>query len=246
MIDKRELRWAAAQPFGTEDGVFDFHIGSSPAGPAIRELFPLSCIVAVEPIGCDVFDLPQNEAVVVQHAVAKRRREFAAGRIAARRALSEFGIFGVEIPKRSDGSPQWPTGFIGSISHTREHAVAVVARTSEISAIGIDLELSGAVSLNLLPLLLIPQERSWIDQLPSHEQLDFATVIFSAKEAFYKCQYGLSHEWLDFHDVMIRIVPPDKFTAQVISAKRKGPQGEFEGRFTRFQSTIVTGIYLKA
>jgi 4'-phosphopantetheinyl transferase EntD len=29
--------------------------------------------------------------------------------------------------------------------------------------------------------------------------------LFTAKEAFYKCQYPLVGEWLDFHDVIIAV-----------------------------------------
>jgi 4'-phosphopantetheinyl transferase EntD len=30
--------------------------------------------------------------------------------------------------------------------------------------------------------------------------------MFAAKEAFYKCQYPLTLEWVDFHDVEVRLV----------------------------------------
>jgi 4'-phosphopantetheinyl transferase EntD len=35
--------------------------------------------------------------------------------------------------------------------------------------------------------------------------VDFWTLAFSAKEAFYKCQYPLSGVFLDFLDVRVRI-----------------------------------------
>jgi 4'-phosphopantetheinyl transferase EntD len=31
------------------------------------------------------------------------------------------------------------------------------------------------------------------------------TLLFSAKEALYKCQYPLVGEWLDFHDLWIAV-----------------------------------------
>ena len=32
-----------------------------------------------------------------------------------------------------------------------------------------------------------------------------ATLIFAAKEAFYKCQYPLTAEWLNFNDVTVEV-----------------------------------------
>jgi 4'-phosphopantetheinyl transferase EntD len=48
-----------------------------------------------------------------------------------------------------------------------------------------------------------PSKLSRIESLPAAEQAAAITLIFSAKEAFYKCQYPLVREHLDFHDLRV-------------------------------------------
>jgi 4'-phosphopantetheinyl transferase EntD len=40
--------------------------------------------------------------------------------------------------------------------------------------------------------------------LPAAERAAAVTLIFSVKEAFYKCQYPLTAEWLNFEDVRVQ------------------------------------------
>ena len=40
-------------------------------------------------------------------------------------------------------------------------------------------------------------------RLSGPEQERLGALVFSAKEAFYKCQYGLTESWVGFHDVML-------------------------------------------
>lgn len=42
-----------------------------------------------------------------------------------------------------------------------------------------------------------------MNSLRPSERAAAVTLIFSAKEAFYKCQYPLVAEWLDFHDLVV-------------------------------------------
>ena len=208
----------------------------------VRPLFPASCSVAAERRATDLTGLTTQEASAVQKAVPERQGEFAAGRIAARRALMRIGVRSPEILVGTDRAPQWPHGTIGSISHAGDLAVAVVAPLSAIAAIGVDIEIDAAVQAELWPLLFSPDEQRWIASRPVSEQRHWATTLFSAKEAFYKFQYPLTGRWLDFTDVEIN-ASGDAFTLTVLEPPIPLLAGEFRGSMTRVEGLTVTAIF---
>jgi 4'-phosphopantetheinyl transferase EntD len=102
-----------------------------------------------------------------------------------------------------DREPIWPVGITGSISHAEGYCGVAVARKTQIKSLGLDVELTGKLSRDSWRQICTRQELSLIDSLSLDKQQDNATLIFSAKECLYKCQYIISKKWLDFHDVMI-------------------------------------------
>ena len=176
---------------------------------ALQGLFSPVCAVAVAVPASNPPVLPEAEAWVIRHAVPARQREFAAGRTAARSALAKIHFPDATIGVGEDRAPQWPPGVVGSIAHTQAIALAVVAQASDVRAIGVDIEESGAVRAELRSHILGPTEQAWIDRLPEAEQARWATVIFCAKEAFYKFQYPLTHIWLDFNEADVTLVPDE-------------------------------------
>jgi len=152
----------------------------------------------------DPQDLKPVEAHYVARARAKRLQEFAAGRACARTALAEFGVLDVELPAAADRQPLWPPGFLGSITHTAGFCAAAVASCADIRFLGLDSEIVGAATCDIWPTVCRDDELEWIETLPRAERSAAVTLVFSAKEAFYKAQYPLVSEWLDFHDVSIR------------------------------------------
>ncbi len=149
--------------------------------------------------------LPE-EAAHLGRAVAKRVGEFAAGRLCARRALAEFGIRDFPIRAADDRQPIWPQAMVGSITHTGGLCVAVVAERRHCIAMGIDSEVVGDVNTDIWSTICLATELAWIASLPAAEQAAAAALIFSAKEAFYKCQYPLTSEWLYFDAVRVEAV----------------------------------------
>ena len=97
---------------------------------AVHSLFPPGVAVAVRREPGDPADLLPGEAVYVAKAVPKRINEFAAGRACARRALATFGMPGAVLLAAPDRQPLWPTGFVGSITHTAGFCAAAVAPRS--------------------------------------------------------------------------------------------------------------------
>jgi 4'-phosphopantetheinyl transferase EntD len=176
---------------------------SSNLSPLLAGLFPVG-VVAVESRGPgDPSLLLPAEAAHLGRAVAKRVQEFAAGRLCVRRALQEYGIDQFPLRVADDRQPIWPEGFVGSITHTAGLCAAVVAESRTIAAVGIDSEIVGHVTPDIWSTICGAGEADWVNSLRPSERAAAVTLIFSAKEAFYKCQYPLVAEWLDFHDLVI-------------------------------------------
>jgi enterobactin synthetase component D len=72
-------------------------------------------------------------------AVIKRRAEYLAGRIAAKRLLKKEGVI-CPVGMQSDRSPQWPLGWTGSITHSDKYVISIIAPKSEGVFLGVDME----------------------------------------------------------------------------------------------------------
>jgi 4'-phosphopantetheinyl transferase EntD len=66
-------------------------------------------------------------------------------------------------------------------------------------------EVSDAVDEHLWPRVLNAGERTWLQSCAEQGRPLWATVIFSAKEAFYKCQYPVTGQWLEFEDAHVEL-----------------------------------------
>lgn len=213
-------------------------------GDALRNLFPDGYGLSVERLAMHAEGLEALESLAVASANLKRRCEFAAGRAAARRALEEIGVHGAIIPAGADRAPMWPAGTVGSISHAKDLAVAVVALTSMCRAIGVDIEVEAAVTCELWPLVLVPRELQWIKSLAPTDQQHWSTIIFSAKEAFYKFQYPLTRCWLEFADVEIEVKGTELLIARVLKPPMAVLACDYHGRMLHRDGFVVTAFYL--
>jgi enterobactin synthetase component D / holo-[acyl-carrier protein] synthase len=186
----------------------DSQLSNNPAtlSSVLGNLFPAGAVVAELRQPGDARLLYPAEAESLGRSVPKRVGEFAAGRLCARRALAEFGIgnFVLRVGERRE--PLWPEHMIGSITHTAGLCAAVVAERRHLAAVGLDSEVVGQVPEEIWPAICLPEETAWLATLPDFKRAAAVTLIFSAKEAFYKCQYPLAREWLDFHDVKVEVL----------------------------------------
>lgn len=137
--------------------------------------------------------------------LSRRRLEHAAGRRCADAAVECLGIVSGTIGSRRDGRPSWPQGVTGSITHTDGFAAAAVGERAHYRAIGIDAERIGEVSRELWSRIFVDHETRWLHSLRGSDQARAATSMFSAKEAFYKCQYEVTGEWLEFRDIELQL-----------------------------------------
>jgi 4'-phosphopantetheinyl transferase EntD len=172
----------------------------------LGSLFPPGAVAAELLSPGDPELLLPAEVVFVGRAVPKRVQEFAAGRLCARRALAEFGIVDFPIKVGDDRQPVWPDTMVGSITHTAGFCAAVAAERRCTGALGLDTEVVGDVTKRIWHSICVPLETAWVRSLPASEQAAAVTLIFSAKEAFYKCQYPIVRERLGFHDARVQAV----------------------------------------
>ncbi len=152
-----------------------------------------------------------------------RRLSFLAGRRCAAHALTLLAdTGGADHPHRllsrlADGRPDWPSGVVGSISHTislmdggHEHgrgdveryqgiALAMVARAEAYRAVAVDIEplMTAAQAEEVARVISLPAEMV----LGQHVGFDpglWMTLLFSAKETLYKLLYPAVGHFMPF------------------------------------------------
>ncbi|MGJ3700816.1 4'-phosphopantetheinyl transferase family protein [Variovorax sp. AFSI2.2] len=134
-----------------------------------------------------------DEELLVVGATARRRAQFAAGRDAARQAMAVLGVPAVGIGQGAEGEPLFPAELRGSISHTREHAVALVGLAVDYCSLGVDLDdarpLGDAAAAGVTWMSEVSRVQRAMGLADHAAAQNFA---FSAKEAIFKCQYPLT------------------------------------------------------
>lgn len=196
-------------------------------------LFPSRIAVSECVVDAAQGGLFPGEAASVSGAVEKRRREFIAGRTCARRALAMLGGPLVEIPVGVQRAPLWPAGYVGSIAHAEGRVAAAVGLRAEFDSIGMDLEGRGRVTADLFPMLFVAQELEWLAGRRGTNEDAWPTVLFCAKEAFYKYQYPLTGWFVDFKEVRVTVdVETNAFRVEWVSGRLQERRDvlECEGR----------------
>jgi 4'-phosphopantetheinyl transferase EntD len=211
--------------------------------PLIAQIAPNGTTVAEAPIGDHEATLFPVEAAQIVKAVPSRRGEFATGRILARRALRAIGGPEIALISGTDRAPRWPDGFVGSITHTASRAAAAVARQADFAGIGIDIEIVSRISWRVMPRITTETERRVLETAADRQFL--LALIFSAKEAWFKCQFPLTGVYLDFTDAEVTV----DLAHSVFDVRRCpgvggiDPLGWAQGRFARgddLAATVVT------
>jgi enterobactin synthetase component D / holo-[acyl-carrier protein] synthase len=170
---------------------------------AIRAIVPTCIAFAGGEIGEATSSPFAEETEAIRCAVVKRRREFIAGRQYARSAMSQLGMDAAPIAVLPSRAPAWPSGLTGSISHSGDVCVAVVAMESTFAGVGIDVESSTPLPIELYATVCRPSELS----VTAPGSIDQAKMLFVVKEAFFKLYHPITNHFLDFLDVSVRLDP---------------------------------------
>jgi len=213
----------------------------------VRPLFADDIALAlVNPLADPPAPYAAELACLSPSAVEKRRHEFAAGRAAAHQAMALLGQDPVAIPVAENRAPIWPTGLVGSITHTRSCAMAVVAQKGEIRGLGIDVEEDKPLADELWPAICSPQEQDWLRQQANPGQL--AKLVFSAKEAAYKCQFTVSERYYGFDGMELTLnLAESRFSARFCADQPPFNCGDhIMGRFAIGAGVIVTTAELRS
>ena len=206
----------------------------------LQGMLPQSVACAVNDIAEATAQLYPVEETAIANAQPKRRQEFIAGRSAAREAFRALGAAAAPIPMAPDRSPVWPAGLCGSISHDQRIAAAIVARSSELRSLGLDIEDAAPLDTSVIDTICTPLERERLNSAGGSRE---AKAIFSAKEATYKALYPLTAKLLDFHDISVTFPAPGQFDACLCVSAAPFARGDvITGRQTIRAGCLVTVV----
>ncbi len=211
----------------------------------LTSLFGPGPVTAEGPVEDMDGQLFPEELAYIRRAVPVRRAEFGTARVYARRALAELGVAPVPLVPQSDRAPSWPRGYVGSISHTRDRCAVVVAREDIVRSIGLDIESARPLERDLEPTILTPRELAFLRAQPSGRRDALLMLFFSAKEAYYKCQYPLTKTFLDHLDVEIDIREAEgRFEARAVPQGLPQMVRNLAGRFVWSGRLVMCGVEL--
>ncbi len=185
----------------------------------------------------------------LKNAVVKRKSEFLAGRVLSGLVLRELGVINTEILIGKHRNPLWPQGTRGSISHAGDTVLAAVAVDDAISAIGIDVEdiMEPDTATNIHKSIVNDEELVLMGKtgLPFEHML---TLVFSAKESFFKAAYPSVGEYFDFDAVRLVTFDRQSSSFSFRLAKTLSPSFHYgdlvSGMYSFDGSQVVTRIVL--
>jgi 4'-phosphopantetheinyl transferase EntD len=191
---------------------------------------------------------PEEERLVAT-SVDRRRNEFAAVRACARRAMAALGLPPAPVLRGHRGMPLWPEGTVGSMTHCDGYRAAVLARASEVRAVGIDAEPNEPLPSGVWELISVASERARVPVGAGGPAIHWDRLLFSAKESVFKAWFPLTRTELDFDeaDVTFHAEPgtatQGTFTAD-LSLSAPGMPRSYEGKWLVDGGFAVTALVL--
>lgn len=146
-----------------------------------------------------------DEAHLAEGVTQARLRELRAGRTIARYAITALGGISESIQMAASGAPIWPDKYCGSLTHTNRYVAALIALSNEFSAVGVDIDdgrpLGGSVNG-----VAHADELELVCNLGNRGNSSPECLVFSIKEALFKCQCPLTDDAL-LEFLHVRLVP---------------------------------------
>lgn len=184
-------------------------------------------------------------------AAPRRQLRFRAGRYCALQALRLLAPDRpvASVPRAPNGAPIWPSGVIGSITHTDDFVSAAVVGVDRARAVGIDAEpvMSEERARRLAVVISWPCERALLCEA-GFDRLTALTLVFSSKEAVFKCLHPVVGHVFGYHDVRWIGVDAAERTFTVRLARtltREYPAGTtLTGRFDLDGRQVHTGMMI--
>ena len=178
----------------------------------------------------------------ILHAHINRKKEFLAGRLAAKEVIKMCGLDG-EL-ERENTIPVWPKRMSGSLTHNKKWAFAV--GSVDYPFIGIDLEkviLEEKIAV-IEKQVLTNRDIRIKDSMTTQE---LYTLIFSAKEAFYKFLYPKVETYFGFSEASVIELDLKSQSGTLLLHSNKNNFFKFNNRyqfqFGRFFDSIYCLFY---
>lgn len=183
------------------------------------------------------------ERPLIAAAVPARRNEFVTARACARTALGKVGCPPTGIPAALSGAPVWPAGLVGSITHCDGFRAAAVGRRRDFASLGIDAEPNRRLPDGVLYDIAACAEQRRLRQLQAERpHVWWDRLLFSVKEALYKCLAPLSEGPWTFFDAHVDFAP--EAGTFVATFARWGKQAEppVEGSWSLFRGVLLAAV----
>ncbi|QHM71771.1 4'-phosphopantetheinyl transferase family protein [Mixta intestinalis] len=153
------------------------------------------------------------------HAAAmKRQAEYLAGRYCAAMLLQEAGVAASALPF-SRSAPLWPAGWHGSISHTDNRAIAVLAPAASHLSPGIDIENARPDMPEIATMFANAAERAVISASALADEQGLL-ALFSAKESLYKALWPQVQQFFGFDAAALIAIDTQRATLSLQLTRR--------------------------
>ncbi|NOU19316.1 MAG: 4'-phosphopantetheinyl transferase superfamily protein [Bacteroidales bacterium] len=212
----------------------------------ICEESPIMSYSTLMESGCNN-EIHPKESDLISGESTKRQNEFITGRICARRALKNLQIYNFPILFNEHKLPLFPSTVKGSIAHTSSYCAVVLGLNFKYKSIGIDIEHISKMKSRYFNTLCTNEELLFLKKYSEQEQMEKATILFSAKEAFYKLQFQITQKMLFFKDVCCSILDDNTFSIRLYKQldKQFYYNATFAGLYYISNEMIFTALHLE-
>jgi 4'-phosphopantetheinyl transferase EntD len=190
-------------------------------------------VLTVAAIADVQFDLHPLELDIAREMTPRRLREFRAARTLGRLALTALDKEPSAITRGNGGEPLWHPGVVGSLAHSDTFATALVSTVSTCEAVGVDIidgrEIMPAEAVDLMNSGEV--EIAFASQIAPPNRERAREIVFSIKEAVFKCQYTKTR-WADLDFDEIEIVQTSR-DGSPVGIKLLRASSSYEGWFSR-------------
>jgi 4'-phosphopantetheinyl transferase EntD len=126
---------------------------------------------------------------------------------------------------------------VGSITHTEGYCAAAAAPAALFLGLGIDAEEARPLASEIAAMVC-----GRADAVPPDDPLG-PTVVFAAKEAFFKCVFPVSRMMLDFSDVAC-VLGPERgvFTTRLLVSSPPPALQPLQGRWCVARGLVLAAV----
>jgi phosphopantetheine--protein transferase-like protein len=186
-------------------------------------------VCALLPLDAAAEDAPQGGARLLpaeqsfaRELKPRRRATWVGGRLALAAALEAAGFDRVAVLATPRGAPALPDGVVGSVSHKRALAAALVAPDTGWH-IGVDIEAHAPARPQVAARVLTVGERAALEGLCATELWEAVLVRFSLKEALYKALDPFVERFVGFQEAQVTPRPDGAARVELSLEKGEGP-----------------------